>query len=206
MRERAAVPDRRLLGLPRAQRAGLRLAQRLGEPVDAADANALLQRRVAARAHGRAPRLAADTVHRGLHDELQERVAIEVRADRLTQAPHRVLHPLALLGEIRQALLELLRHPVELLASAANRPPDGGHARREVSASQPPGRVEELHDLTPQRPGHGEGEGHRQDEEAGEYPPAMMRLFATWPVVSALGASTATRMCEPSIPGAPNVA
>ena len=37
-------------------------------------------------------------------------------------------------------------------------------------------------------------------------PPAMIRLFATWPVVSALGASTATRMREPSIPGAANVA
>ena len=34
----------------------------------------------------------------------------------------------------------------------------------------------------------------------------MMRLCAIWPVVSVCGARTDTRMREPTIPAAPNVA
>ncbi len=163
--------DRRLLGLARAQRPRLRLVQRVGEAVDPADADALLQGSVAAGPHSGAPGLAADALHSGLHDELQERVAIEVGPDRLTEPAHRALHALALLRQVGEALLELQGHLVELLAQrgelvVAHR----GHAGREVAAAQAASGVQQLHDLTAQRAGHREGEGHREHEEAGQDP------------------------------------
>ena len=62
------------------------------------------------------PGVGADAVDRGPDHDLQQALAVEVGGEGLADAAHRVLQARALLVELLQALLELARHLVELLA------------------------------------------------------------------------------------------
>jgi hypothetical protein len=131
---------------------------------DACDRRELASRLV------REARLAAarvERVHGGAHDDLEQRVAVEVRGERLADAAHRLLHAHTLLGQLRQALLELARHLVELLAQRRELVMAGGRdLRGEVAAPEPARRLQKAIDLALQRARDDHGEREGQDEEA----------------------------------------
>ena len=117
-----------------------------------------------------APGIGRDAVDGGAHDDLQQRVAVELGGDRLAEAAHRVLHALALLAQLGEAALELARHLVELLAEAGELVlADGRHLRGEVAAGELARGVEEARELLLQRARHehraGEGEQQEADED-----------------------------------------
>jgi hypothetical protein len=114
-----------------------------------------------------APARRPRTVQRGAQDDLEQAVAVEVRGERLADPAHRVGQPRALRGEVLQALRELGRHAVELVAELGELvAPFRRHLRGEVAAPQAARDLEEAGDLALQRARHEERERERQDEEA----------------------------------------
>jgi hypothetical protein len=117
----------------------------------------------------RAPRLGADAVDRGAHDDLEQCLAVEVRGERLADARHRHLQAPALAAQVGEAVLELARHLVELVAELGELvAPDGGHLGGEVAAAQAARGVQEAAHLAAQRARHDQGERQREQEEAGQ--------------------------------------
>ena len=144
-------------------------AHGLLEPVDRPGERDLLQRRAGVGPHRGAAGVGPHAVDRGPDDDLQQPLAVEVGGERLADAAHRVLQARALLVELLQALLQLARHLVELLAQrrelvvALGRDLDG-----EVARAQAPGGLQEGVDLALQRARDQQREGEGEDEEAGQ--------------------------------------
>src|SRR3954452_7757815 len=103
------------------------------------------------------------------HGDLQQRVAVEFGCERLADTAHRALQPRALTAQVLQALGELARHLVELLAELGELVLAGrGDVGGEVAAAQAPRGLQEGADLRLQRARHRERGGQRQREEARE--------------------------------------
>ena len=120
-------------------------------------------------AQRRAAAVGRHAVSRRPDEDLEQRVAVEVRRERLADAAQLVLQARALLVELDDLVLELARHRVELdaergeLVLALDRDLGG-----EVAAAQPLGGLQERGDPALQRPRHDRRERERQDEEPGQ--------------------------------------
>ena len=169
MRQGSDAVDKRLARLPGLEHLRLGGADGLLEAVGVADGGDLLEPRAGARPYRRPAGLRSDAVDRGLDDDVQQALAIEVGGEGLADAPHRVLQARALLVELLQALGELARHLVELLAERGELVMAGRrHLGREVARTQAARGLEERLDLALQRARHEQGEGEGEDEEADE--------------------------------------
>ena len=124
---------------------------------------------VVARAQHHAAALGADAVDRGLHDDAQQRVAVEALAERLADALDRLLQARALELELLQAGLELAGHAVELAPERGELVVAlGGDLDGEVARAERAGGREQAVDLRLQRARGGEREGEGADEEGEE--------------------------------------
>ena len=104
-----------------------------------------------------------------LDDDLQQAVAVEVRGEGLPRAPQRFLQARALLVELLEAVRQLARHLVELLAQRGELVVAvGGDLDAEVAGAEAAGGDQEGLDLALQRARHEQREGDREDEEADE--------------------------------------
>ena len=114
-RQRAAAVHGRLLGAPRAQGDRLGPVHGLGEIGQVPVRRPLVQPAVAA-AQARPPAVGGQRVERGLDDDLQQSLAVEVGGERFADPPDRPLQANPLLAQLLEAGLELLGHLVELAA------------------------------------------------------------------------------------------
>ena len=150
----------------------LRLGRAHGllEPVDASRSSATCSSGALALGRTEArPGVGADAVDRGLDDDLQQALAIEVGGEGLADAAHRVLQARALLVELLQALLELARHLVELLAQ--RRELVVARVGTSIVKSPEPSRRAACRKESIWRCSEretSEREGEREDEEAGQ--------------------------------------
>ena len=153
------------------------------------------------------PRLSGDAVDGRLDHDLEQALAIEVGGEGLADAAHRVLQARALLVELLQALLQLARHLVELLAQrgelvvALGRDLDREVARARRRAACRKASIWRC----------SERETSSAKVKARTKKPARMPAASRRPLRTAvdsltLGASTATRSSSPRKPGVLNEA
>ena len=139
------------------------------QPGQAPDVDRLLQRVGRRLAGADAATLGVGGVHGGLERQLQQRVAIKPRRERLADSPDRLANPGAFLLELGQPALQLLGHVVELLAEERELVPAGGGDRLgEIAAGQPARRLQELRDLPVQRPRGQQREEEGQDQKTAD--------------------------------------
>ena len=103
------------------------------------------------------------------HDDLEQRLAVEVRRERLADRAHRGLQARALGAQVREAVLQLARHLVELDAERRELVVAlGRHGRGEVAAADAAGRLQEAAHLALQRARDEQAERDRDEQERGE--------------------------------------
>ena len=100
MRERADTVDRHLAGPAAREDLRLRRVHRAVQPVGRALRRDRPKRLVLGLADRHPAGLGLDAVHRRAHDDLEQRISIEVRGERLAGPPHRLLQPHALLAQL----------------------------------------------------------------------------------------------------------
>jgi hypothetical protein len=138
------IVDRGLAHAVAGQRSPLGLVDRPLQPGQQTDADRLGQRIGGRRPRAHPPAVGVAGLDGRLEGQLQQRLAVEPRGERLADAPDRLPHPRALLLELVEAPRQLARHVVELLAQQRELVAPGDRDRRgEVAAAEPPGGLQE---------------------------------------------------------------